>query len=187
MQLYLEKVMKTLQKTLLGLTASIALISGANAMDYADGQAYVGVKAGQLQSKINGANTKNAAAYGVFAGYQLDQNWGAEAEFFGTTKADITSTSNSVTKKGKYDVKSFGLHGTYTYNFDSMPVYAKGKLGIARTTLKGNDIARTIKKSGLSYGFGLGYQATPTIAVEADFAKSSKETTVMTIGAKLKF
>lgn len=180
--------MKTLQKTLLGLTASIALISGANAIDYSNGQAYVGVKAGQFNTKssIAGTNFKKQTAYGVFGGYQLDPNWGVEAEFLGSDKGDVTIAG---TKVGDLKTKSYGVYGTYNYNFATTPVYAKGKLGLVKTEVEAKTAARTVKAddTGLAYGVGVGYQATPALSVEAEYAKPEKDTNLWTIGAKFKF
>lgn len=180
--------MKTLQKTLLGLTASIALISGANAIDYSNGQAYVGVKAGQIDPDVNLPNVsmKKQTSYGVVGGYQLDPNWGVEAEFLGSDKGDIKTAG---VKVGDVKTKSYGVYGTYNYNFATTPVYAKGKLGLVKTEVEAKTSLRTLKEddTGLAYGVGVGYQATPALSVEAEYAKPASDINLWTIGAKFKF
>lgn len=80
--------MKTLQKSLLAVailftgavSANAAVTYGAGAA----GQPYVGAKASQLNiSGIQGAS--KATAYGVYGGYQYDQNFGAEVEYQGSS------------------------------------------------------------------------------------------------------
>lgn len=179
--------MKTLQKTLLALTATAIMATTANAgINATAGQAYVGVKAGQFDADYDNTKTDKATAYGVFGGYQFDPNWGVEAEFVGSDKADVTFANGT---KGEFDEKTYGVYGTYTYNFATAPVYAKGKLGIAKTEFDGKSSTTTKKASdtGLAYGVGLGYQATQAIALEAEYARPESDTGLWTIGAKFKF
>lgn len=179
--------MKTLQKTLLALTATAIMATTANAgINATAGQAYVGVKAGQFDVDVDKVKTDKATAYGVFGGYQFDPNWGVEAEFVGSDKADATFANGT---KGEFDEKTYGLYGTYTYNFATAPVYAKGKLGIAKTEVEAKANGQTTKTddTGLAYGVGLGYQATQAIALEAEYARPESDTGLWTIGAKFKF
>ena len=113
--------MKTL-KTLLAVSASSLLAMSANAAisygNSADAQPYVGAKIGQVDAKqINGKNT----AYGIYAGYNFDQNFGVEAEFVGSDAKEFNAGMSPV----KGDVKSFGAYGTYRYNFINTPFYAQ--------------------------------------------------------------
>lgn len=176
--------MKTLQKTLLGLTAMIAFTSSANAINYTNGQAYVGVKAGQFDTDYD-VKEKKQTAYGVFGGYQFDPNWGVEAEFVGGDKADATLGGVA----GDIKSKTYGVYGTYNYNFANTPVYAKGKLGLAKTEVEAKSSSKTVKAddTGFAYGVGLGYQATQALSVEAEYAKPENDTNLWTIGAKFKF
>lgn len=174
--------MKTLQKTLLALATTAIVATTANAGINTAGQAYVGVKAGQFDTDYN-IQEKKQTAYGVFGGYQFDPNWGVEAEFVGGDKAKATVNNNETEVKSK----TYGVYGTYNYNFANTPIYAKGKLGIAKTEAKLNDNSWKDDSTGLAYGAGLGYQATPALSVEAEYAKAEKNTNLWTIGAKFKF
>ncbi|MGP5179329.1 outer membrane beta-barrel protein, partial [Psychrobacter aquimaris] len=82
--------MKTLQKTLLALAAGSLLSMGAQAaVSYGNGytgQPYVGVKVGQFDLDVNGAD--KPTAYGVYGGYNFDPNFGIEAEYVGSDDAD---------------------------------------------------------------------------------------------------
>lgn len=181
--------MKTLQKTLLALTAGALLSTGANAaINYSAGQPYVGVKVGQADYDLNRANTKTdkPTVYGVYGGYQFDQNFGVEAEYLGGDGADVTVGN---VKAGELDTKTYGLYGTYKYNFATTPVYAKAKLGIAKTEVEAKIATTTVKSddTGLAYGVGLGFQATPAIALEAEYAKPESDTNLWTVGANFKF
>lgn len=211
--------MKTINKTLALLLASAAITTGAhaataynnapayntttyntnntNAWGY-NGQAYAGVKIGQLDGDVDNADTDKATAYGVVLGYQFDPNWGAEIEYVGTDDADATFKTNVGDVKGDYDAKTYGLYGTYTYNFENTPVYAKGRLGVARTEVKGDaDIIDTnlvkakykseSKDTSLAGGLGLGYHAASNVDLEANYDYASSDANLWSIGAKVKF
>lgn len=190
--------MKTITKTLLALTAGSLFAAGANAAVYSTtttgyaGQPYVGVKAGQFNTDVEGADTDNATAYGVYAGYQFDPNWGVEAEYMGSDKADL-DYGNGVT--GEYDAKTYGAYGTYKYNMPASPVYVKGKLGVAKTEIDGSaqSTLGTIKRSvssddtSLAGGLALGYSAAPNMALEAGYNYTGEDSQLWTIGAHYKF
>ncbi len=198
--------MKTFTKTLLALTAGTLLTAGANAAVYQTanntntnygytGQPYVGVKIGQF----NLDDADNATAYGIDAGYQFNNNWGIEAEYLGSDDADVDNVY-----KGSYDVKTYGLYGTYNYQFPSTAVYAKAKLGIAKTdaTIDGrNSLEQKVSvdgdSTGLAGGIGLGYNVSPNVALEADYnylpqaefdnGLGDRDASLWTVGAKVKF
>lgn len=184
--------MKTLQKTLLALTAGSLMSVGAQAaVSYGSGytgQPYVGAKVGQFDVDVDGAD--DPTAYGVYAGYNFDPNFGVEAEYVGSDDADY--------RGGDIDAKTYGAYGTYRYAFPNTGVYAKGKLGIAKTEVEG-DYTTTIGGVGIrnnSYddsdtslagGVGLGYNVNPNFGVEAEYDMLGSDNTLMTVGANLKF
>lgn len=209
--------MNFMNKTLALLLASAAITTGAhaatayntntttyntnttaaNAWGY-PGQAYAGIKVGQLDGDLDNADTDKTTAYGVVLGYQFDPNWGMEGEYVGTDDADVTFKTNAGNVKGDYDAKTYGLYGTYTYNFENTPVYAKGRLGIARTEVKGDaDIVTTnlvkakykaeSKDTSLAGGLGLGYHAASNVDLEANYDYASSDANLWSIGAKVKF
>ena len=180
--------MKTL-KTLLAVSASSLLAMSANAAisygNSADAQPYVGVKIGQVDAKqINGKNT----AYGIYAGYNFDQNFGVEAEFVGSDAKEFNAGMSPV----KGDVKSFGAYGTYRYNFINTPFYAKGKLGIAKTKVDVTNrdaIAYSNKsdKTSLAGGVGVGFKPLANVGIEASYNYLSEDANAISLGAHLAF
>lgn len=174
--------MKTLQKTLLAVATTAILATTANAGINTAGQPYAGVKVGQFDTSYS-VNEKNQTAYGVFGGYQFDPNWGVEAEFVGGDKAKATVDN----VEDKIKTKTYGVYGTYNYNFANLPVYAKAKLGLAKTEAKLTTSNWKDSSTNFAYGAGVGYQATPALSVEAEYAKAEKNTNLWTIGAKVKF
>lgn len=228
--------MKTLSKALLALitTSVIATTGNAALFQIANGtgltgQPYVGVKVGQYNvSPARGDfNNDNPTAYGIIGGYQYDANWGVEGEYVGSNKADFNdkrtttipaTTTNigttvpqtEVKLKGTLKGETFGLYGTYKYDFPNTAVYVKGKLGIAQNKLKmatssftlpdnatpSNTIkfpssSHTAKESGIAGGVGVGYHLSPAFAVEAEYSVLPKiedsESDLITVGAKMKF
>ncbi|MCG3809654.1 MULTISPECIES: porin family protein [Psychrobacter] len=180
--------MKTLQKTLLALAAgSLLSMSAQAAVSYGNGytgQPYVGVKVGQFDLDVNGAD--KPTAYGVYGGYNFDPNFGIEAEYVGSGDADYYN--------GDIDAKSYGAYGTYRYQFPNTALYAKGKLGVAKTEIEGNYIVedsnrKTISNddTSLAGGVGLGYSVNPNFSVEAEYDMLGSDADLMTVGAQLKF
>ena len=184
--------MKTLQKTLLALAAGSLLSVGAQAaVAYGNGyigQPYVGVKVGQFDVDVDGAD--DPTAYGVYGGYNFDPNFGIEVEYVGSDDADY--------RGGDIDAKTYGAYGTYRYAFPNTGLYAKGKLGVAKTEVEG-DFTRNIggteirtetysdSDTSLAGGVGLGFSVNPDFAIEAEYDKLGSDSDLWTVGAHLKF
>lgn len=174
--------MKVLSKIVLA-TAIIAGATVANAnVSYGNGamagQPYVGVKVGKF--KVD-ADIKDPTAYGVYGGYNFDQNFGAEVEYVG---------SEDVKDGGvEYNVKTYGVYGTYRYHFNNTPVYLKGKLGVAKAEAEAKSAlgSATADDTGLGLGIGLGYAPTANISLEASYDHVASDVDLYTIGASLKF
>lgn len=181
--------MKTLNKAMLTLIASSVLAVGANAaVSYGAngmGQPYVGVKAGQFDVDINGVNADKATAYGVYGGYNFDQNFGVEAEYVGSDDAKLAVG----TLQGEYDAKTYGAYGTYRYHFAGSPVYAKGKLGVAKTEVKSTTggIVVDADKTSLAGGVGLGFQPTNNFGIEATYNYLNSDANMWGVGAHITF
>ncbi|WP_298870131.1 porin family protein [uncultured Psychrobacter sp.] len=180
--------MKTLQKTLLALAAGSLVSMGAQAaVSYGNGytgQPYVGVKVGQFD--LDYAGTDKPTAYGIYGGYNFDPNFGIEAEYVGSDDADYYN--------GDIDAKSYGAYGTYRYQFPNTGLYAKGKLGVAKTKVEGNYLSSNSSRNtysdsdtSLAGGVGLGYSVNPNFSVEAEYDKLGSDADLMTVGAQLKF
>ncbi|MBU5617152.1 porin family protein [Psychrobacter sp. TAE2020] len=184
--------MKTLQKTLLALVAGSLVSVGAQAaISYGNGytgQPYVGVKVGQFDLDVD--NADKPTAYGVYGGYNFDPNFGVEAEYVGSSDADY--------RGGDINAKTYGAYGTYRYAFADTGIYAKGKLGVAKTKVEGDYTTRVgatdIKtntysdsETSLAGGIGLGYAVNPSFGVEAEYDILGSDANLMTVGAHLKF
>ncbi|SLJ85968.1 porin family protein [Psychrobacter sp. DAB_AL43B] len=180
--------MKTLQKTLIALAAGSLLTVGAQAAtSYGNGytgQPYVGAKVGQFDLDVNGAS--DPTAYGVYGGYNFDPNFGIEAEYVGSDDANYYN--------GDIDAKTYGAYGTYRYQFPNTGLYAKGKLGVAKTKVEGSYLSTPITRvnysdsdTSLAGGVGLGYSVNPNFSVEAEYDKLGSDADLMTVGAQLKF
>ncbi|PKG35021.1 MULTISPECIES: porin family protein [Psychrobacter] len=184
--------MKILQKTLLALAAGSLVSMGAQAaVSYGNGytgQPYIGVKVGQFDLDVDGAD--DPTAYGVYGGYNFDPNFGIEAEYVGSDDADY--------RGGDIDAKTYGAYGTYRYAFPNTGLYAKGKLGVAKTEIEG-DFTRNVGNTeirtesysdddtSLAGGVGLGYSVNPNFSVEAEYDIVGSDADLMTVGAHLKF
>ena len=192
--------MNTLQKSLIAVAAGSLLSVGAQAAVFNTGyagQPYVGAKVGQLNPSANAGELDKATAYGVYAGYNFDPNFGAEVEYVGTDDADYTYTDKKVTTKGEGDAKTYGAYGTYRYYLPNMNgLYAKGKLGVARTEIDassknvaGNGERNKVDQTstGLAGGVGIGFAPSQNIGIEAEYAKAGSDADLVTIGAHLKF
>lgn len=181
--------MKTLQKTLFALAAgSLLSVSAQAAVTYGNGytgQPYVGVKVGQFDLDVD--NADDPTAYGVYGGYNFDPNFGIEAEYVGSDDADY--------RNGDLDAKTYGAYGTYRYAFPNSGLYAKGKLGVAKTEVEGDytvgplKVSNSTSDTGIAGGIGLGYNVNPDFGVEAEYAlmDSDVDAKLITIGAHLKF
>lgn len=180
--------MKTLQKTLIALAAGSVVTMGAQAaVTYGSGyagQPYIGVKAGQFNVDEDGVDTDDPTAYGVYGGYNFDPNFGIEAEYIGSDDADFEVDGI----EGEYDVKTYGAYGTYRYTFPTTGIYAKGKLGVAKSEISGDAEG---DDTGIAGGVGLGYNVNSNLAIEGEYAMypSIDDTDIdaITIGAHLKF
>lgn len=184
--------MKNLQKTLLALAVGSLVSVGAQAaITYGNGytgQPYVGVKVGQFDLDVDDAD--KPTAYGVYAGYNFDPNFGVEAEYVGSDDADYNS--------GDIDAKTYGVYGTYRYAFPNTDLYAKGKLGVAKTKIDGDYTTRigntniststySSSDTSLAGGIGLGYSINPSFGVEAEYDITGSDADLWTVGAHLKF
>ncbi|WP_230657096.1 porin family protein [Psychrobacter sp. I-STPA10] len=194
--------MNTVQKSLIAIATGSLLSVGAQAAVFNTGyagQPYVGAKVGQIDPSANAGELDKATAYGVYAGYNFDPNFGAEVEYLGSDDSDYSYTENRVTTKGEGDVKTYGAYGTYRYYLPNMSgLYAKGKLGVARTeinasshiTAAGKSIERNKvdqSSTGLAGGVGIGFAPAQNIGIEAEYAKTGSDADLVTVGAHFKF
>ena len=183
--------MKNLQKALLAVIAgSVMTMSAQAAISYGAGQSYVGIKAGQFM--VDADDLDDPTAYGVYAGYNFDPNFGAEIEYVGSNDADVDTGISGI--DAEFDLKTYGAYGTYRYAFPNTGLYAKGKLGFAKAEIEvsaedflGNSGSDSDSDSGVAGGIGLGYNFNPNRSVEAEYDYVAEDLTLLTLGAHYKF
>ena len=177
--------MRTVTKTLLATLATSALMMSANAaVSYgsaAAGQPYVGVKVGQIDVDA----PKDATAYGIYGGYNFDQNLGAELEYVRSEDKNINVNGANLT----YDAETYGAYATYRYHFQSTPFYAKGKLGLAKTDvqIKAPGFSSSRDKTSLAGGVGIGFKPTQNVGIEASYSFLNSDANMLGVGAHLAF
>lgn len=176
-------------KTLLALAVASVLATGAHAnISYGAGQAYVGVKAGQFDiDKVRG-HKGDLTAYGVYGGYNFDQNVGVELEYQGADSDKYTAGGTEYELKAK----TYGAYGTYRHQITNTPVYVKGKLGVAKTEVTNKSISNSsysVKsdKTSLAGGVGVGFKATENFGIEATYSYLNSDANVWGVGAHLAF
>lgn len=181
--------MKLFTKAALVLATSTAFAVSAQAANFgalSTGNAYVGVKAGQFLFDSSYENLDDLTAFGAYAGYNFDQNFGVEAEFLGTKKNNFRDII-------EYHAQSAGLYGTYRYNFETVPVYAKAKLGLSTAKVKAESITPNLifdessSETGVAGGLGLGYKPTQNIGVELAYDRVAGDLNLVTLGAHFAF
>lgn len=188
--------MKTLHKAVLALVTGSVLSMSAQAVatytpaaDAAMGNAYAGVKVGQFMLDDEGLDKLDKpTAYGIVAGYQATPNWGAEAEYVGSSKGDLVDGLDTA----EFDVKSYGAYGTYRYMFPNTDLYAKAKLGLAKvkTDVEYSDGDKfSDSDTGIAGGVGLGYSLKNNLGVEAEYSMidSDAKAKLWTVGDTVKF
>lgn len=185
--------MKMLNKALIALTTTAVLATGANAtVNYgsADTGVYAGVKVGQFDiDKIEG-HKGDLTAYGIYGGYNFDQNFGVEVEYQGAD-GDKYTVGNA---EYELKAKTYGAYGTYRYNFGNSPVYVKGKLGVAKTEItdKGVSTASSLysaesDETNVAGGLAIGFKPTKNFGIEAGYNYLNSDANVWGVGAHFVF
>lgn len=184
--------MKTLNKAILALATSSILAVSANAgVSYgANGSAqpYVGVKVGQFDIDGVKGHKGDLTAYGVYGGYNFDQNYGVEVEYQGADSEKYKFGGTDYEVKAK----TYGAYGTYRHQVTGAPVYLKGKLGVAKTEIEDKSVSNSSYRSekdrtSLAGGVGLGYQPTANFGIEATYNHLNADANVWGVGAHLAF
>lgn len=175
--------MKIAHQSLLLVASAVFAINAHAAISYGDpaiGQVYVGAKAGQLDAD----KPKNAAAYGVYAGYHFDRNLGLEAEYLSSD--DKKYHANGLDHQ--YKAKTYGTYGTYRYHLNNTPFYAKGKLGVAKTKVEDNTTNKssTQDKTSLAGGIGMGF-AQGNFGIEASYSQLARDVNIWNVGVHFSF
>ena len=176
------------QKAVLALLVGCFMSAGAQAaVSYGDGQPYFGAKIGQFM--IDEGELDDPTAFGAYAGYNFTPEFGMEVEYVGSSEESINISGVNV----DYDLKTYGIYGTYRYVFPNTALYAKGKLGFAKAEINveangfGGSASDSDSDTGVAGGIGLGYLVSPNVAVEAEYAVVAEDLDLLTIGANFKF
>ena len=181
-------VMGISQKAVLALLVGCFMSAGAQAaVSYGNGQPYVGAKIGQFM--VDEGELDDPTAFGAYAGYNFTPEFGMEVEYVGSSEESINISGVNV----DYDLKTYGIYGTYRYVFPNTALYAKGKLGFAKAEINveangfGGSASDSDSDTGVAGGIGLGYLVSPNVAVEAEYAVVAEDLDLLTIGANFKF
>ena len=176
------------QKAVLALLVGCFMSAGAQAaVSYGNGQPYVGAKIGQFM--VDEGELDDPTAFGAYAGYNFTPEFGMEVEYVGSSEESINISGVNV----DYDLKTYGIYGTYRYVFPNTALYAKGKLGFAKAEINveangfGGSASDSDSDTGVAGGIGLGYLVSPNVAVEAEYAVVAEDLDLLTIGANFKF
>lgn len=180
--------MKTFAKSILALATASVLALSANAnINYGAGQAYVGVKAGQFNLDKVQNHKGDLTAYGVYGGYNFDQNLGVEVEY----QAADSEKYKVGTSERELKAKTYGAYGTYQHQLAGTPVYVKGKLGLAKTEVENkatsSNWSQTTDKTSLAGGVGVGFKPSNNFGVEATYNYLNQDASVWGVGAHLAF
>lgn len=203
------KLMTAMGAIAIAILASTAHAKEQNTITYNGtkvNQPYVGLKVGQMdtnttlvlsttavsadgnvsRTEVPFATAGHTNVIGIYGGYNFDKHFGAEAEFMASAKKDFRVGGIDMEQK----TNAFGAYGTFRYDFENTPFYAKAKLGVARTNLdveaKSLDSKLEGHKTGTAYGLGAGYQ-TGNIGIEATFSRPHKDVDVVSLGASMAF
>ena len=179
-------VMGISQKALLALVVGCFMSAGAQAaVSYGDGQPYVGAKIGQFM--VDEGDLDDPTAFGAYAGYNFTPEFGMEVEYVGSSEESINISGVNI----DYDLKTYGIYGTYRYAFPNTALYAKAKLGFAKAEIdvEASDfnVSDSDSDTGVAGGIGLGYSVSPNLAIEGEYAIVAEDVDLLTIGANFKF
>ena len=162
-----------------------ALIAGATAMGAAQAQnrPYVGVGAVAADNTFEVAGTTNRSAEGykaggkIFAGAEIDQNFGVEVGHVDFKRTDVSFSQNGIPGSGEVDGRA-----SYVAGKASTPMNEKisffGKLGVAHTKNKLSSATPGMNRSesdnGLYAGLGAQYAVNQQVALTLEYERYGK-------------
>lgn len=178
----------------------VALIGSAFAIAAQAENTYVGVNVGKSEQKISveeGSIDESATGYKLYAGYNFNKTFGAEAGYVDFGDADFTDGSDSVTIR----TKSFYIAGTATLPVNNeFALFAKA--GIARNRAKATVTfddeteSDSVNRTSAIFGLGASYSVAKNMSLVAEyeyFGKVAKEEGInvkadlLSIGLRYKF
>lgn len=162
------------------------------------GQGYIGFKAGQLSIDSDIATKKLGVKidiidemdlYGIYGVYNVTPAIGLEMDLLVSDKKHLDTMFYSMSQR----VGSIGTYVTYKHELADTGIYGKAKLGAATTILDYNFAFLGRTKEGtaaqvdVAGGVGVGYLVSNRLALDVDYSKVGKDTTLLTFGANYKF
>ena len=190
-----------MKKLIFAVIAGVAVMGAAQAQETYP-KTYVGAGVASADHDFDVAGTTNTNSDGwkasgkVFAGYEINQNWGAEVGYTDFRKSHANYTANGVA--GRAEAKG---HSSYLAAKASIPVNeqisAYAKLGVSY-----NEAKLSSTTPGLSYddgkasgygALGVSYKINPQVAVVAEYERYGDRNNfgaspnVVTIGARYSF
>jgi OOP family OmpA-OmpF porin len=181
-----------MKKLIFALIASTAAMTAAQAQNTTPPRSYIGV--GIATANQAGGDDYKANAK-VFGGYEVNQNWAAEAGYTKFRSADVSVRENGVSVPGSADGYGIYVAGKYT-----MPINEKfaayGKLGVSNSkravsTATGNNYSKY--DTGAYGGLGVQYNLNQNVAFNAEYERYGKDkdfgakADVWTVGLKYAF
>ena len=190
-----------MKKLIFAMIAGVAIAGAAQAQETYP-KTYVGVGVASADHDFSTAGATNTNADGwkasgkLFAGYEINQNWGAEIGYTDFRKSDASYTFNGVNGRAESDG-----HSTYLAAKYSVPVNeqfsAYGKLGAAynKTTMSSTTPGLNYDDGrATAYGaLGVQYKLNQNVSLVAEYERYGEKRdfgakpNVVTVGARYSF
>ncbi len=138
-------------------------------------QGYVGLGVGSSKlsgvdnGTVTGGNTNKSQAK-IFGGFQFTPNWGAELQYSGLGKRDITVAGAAV---GSFTTSQYSIAGTGTLPLSS-GFSLLGKLGVSANRASGSVLSADLKTTSAMIGIGAAYSITPALSVRVEYEDFGK-------------
>jgi hypothetical protein len=190
-----------MKKLIFAVIAGAAFAGAVQAQEtYPKTYVGAGVASADHAFSVNGATNTNPdgwkASGKLFAGYEINQNWGAEVGYTDFRSAATTYTLNGVNGRGDTDGHSVYLAAKYSLPINEQ-FSAYGKLGASY-----NKATLSTTTAGLSYddsrttaygALGVQYKINPQVALIAEYERYGDKRDfgakpdVVTVGARYSF
>jgi opacity protein-like surface antigen len=152
------------------LMGSVAFADEAS-KEASNGGFYLGLKAGSLMIDVSGID--NATMLGFQAGYDMGNKWSLEFEY-----------TAGEAEAGSIDIDATNMAAYATFRSEGQG-YFLGKVGLLKEELEGRGFSES--ESGLSYGFGGGFNANKQFAIEAEYTIVEADASLIAVTGRMKF
>ncbi len=190
-----------MKKLIFAVIAGVAVAGAVQAQEtFPKTYVGVGVASADHDFTVPGATNTNADGWKssgkVFAGYEFNQNWGAEVGYTDTRKSNANYTINGVRGSAQSEGSSTYLAAKYSYPINDQfsaytklgAVYNESSLSTTTPGLSADD-----SRTGAYGALGVKYNLTPKVAVVAEYERYGDKRDfgakpdVLTIGARYSF